>query len=125
MRRHARVRNESRDAVLATRADVADTFVSRFRGLLGRAELVEGDGLVIEPCTSIHMLGMRFAIDALYLDRDGTVLRAVPGLRPNRFGPLVWRSHTVIELPAVTIARTGTVEGHRITFDAAPEVRTA
>ena len=109
---------ENERAVLATRATVADSFWSRFRGLLGRTELAEGDGLVIEPCSSVHMLGMTFAVDALHLDRSGTVLRVVPELRPNRFGPLVWRSHTVLELPAGTAA-TGTVAGERVVIDAA------
>jgi uncharacterized membrane protein (UPF0127 family) len=65
------------------------------------------------------MLGMMFAVDALHLDRSGMVLRVVPELRPNRFGPLVWRSHTVLELPAGTAAATGTVAGDRVVIDAA------
>ena len=119
MGRQVRIVNETREAVLATRATVADSFWSRFRGLLGRTELAEGEGLVIEPCSSVHMLGMRFAVDALHLDRSGTVLRVVPELRPNRFGPLVWRSHVVLELPAGTAAGTGTVVGDRVVIDAA------
>jgi uncharacterized membrane protein (UPF0127 family) len=119
MSRSVRIVNESRGAVLATRATVADSFWSRFRGLLGRPELAEGDGLVIEPCSSVHMLGMSFAIDALHLDRSGTVLRVVPELRPNRFGPLVRHSHTVLELPAGTAAATGTVAGDRVAIVAA------
>ena len=119
MSQHVRIVNESRGAVLATRATVADSFWSRFRGLLGRRELADGEGLVIEPCSSVHMLGMRFAVDALHLDRSGTVLRVVPGLRPNRFGPMVWRSHSVLELPAGTAAATGTVAGDRVIIDAA------
>ena len=114
MSQHVRIVNESRGAVLATRASVADSFWTRFRGLLGRAELGAGDGLVIEPCSSVHMLGMKFAVDALHLDRSGTVLRVVPDLHPNRFGPLVWRSHSVLELPAGTAAATGTVAGDRV-----------
>ncbi len=114
-----RIVNESRGVVLATRASVADTFWSRFRGLLGRRELAEGEGLVIEPCSSVHMLGMKFAVDALHLDRSGSVLRVVPDLRPNRLGPLVRGSHTVLELPAGTAAATGTVAGDRVVIEAA------
>ncbi len=116
---HVRIVNQSRGAVLAARASVADTFWSRFRGLLGRTELTEGDGLVIEPCGSVHMLGMKFSVDALHLDRGGTVLRVVPELRPNRFGPLVRRSHTVLELPAGTAAATGAVAGAQVAIEAA------
>ena len=119
MRKQVRIVNETREAVLATRATVADSFWSRFRGLLGRTELAEGEGLVIEPCGTVHMLGMKFSLDVLHLDRSGTVLRVVPDLRPNRFGPLVRGSHTVLELPAGTAAATGTVAGDRVVIAAA------
>ena len=69
-----RVRNLSRDADLADHATVADNFWRRLRGLLGRSGLEAGEGLVIRPCNSVHMLGMRFPLDVLYLDRAGTVL---------------------------------------------------
>ena len=112
-----RVRNLSRDADLADRATVANNFWRRLRGLLGRDGLVAGEGLVIEPCTSVHMLGMRFPLDVLHLDRSGTVLRVLPDLRPGQFGPIVWRSHVAVELPAGTIAATGTVVGDRVALE--------
>jgi uncharacterized protein len=112
-----RVRNLSRDTDLADRAAVADNFWRRLRGLLGRSGLEAGEGLVIRPCTSVHMLGMRFPLDVLYLDRAGTVLRALPDLRPGQFGPVVWRSHVAVELPAGTIAATGTAPGDRVALE--------
>jgi uncharacterized protein len=112
-----RVRNLSRDADLADRASVADNFWRRLRGLLGRDGLEAGEGLVIVPCNSVHMLGMRFPLDVLYLDRAGTVLRALPELRPGQFGPVVWSAHTAVELPAGTIAATGTVPGDQVTLE--------
>ena len=118
MGQQVRIVNETRETVLATRATVADSFWSRFRGLLGRSELAEGDGLVIEPCSSVHMLGMTFALDALHLDRSGTVLRVVPDLRPNRFGPIVKGTHVVLELPSGTATATGTVAGDRVVIEA-------
>ena len=112
-----RVRNLSRDAELADRATVADSFWRRLRGLLGRSGLEQGEALVIVPCTSVHMLGMMFPLDVLHLHRDGTVLRALPDLRPGQFGPLVWRGHLAVELPAGTIAATGTAAGDRISLE--------
>jgi uncharacterized membrane protein (UPF0127 family) len=64
-----RVVNQSSDAVLAERVSLANTFVARARGLLGREGLVPGEGLVIEPCGSVHTVGMAFPIDVLHLDR--------------------------------------------------------
>jgi uncharacterized membrane protein (UPF0127 family) len=112
-----RVRNLSRESELATRATVADSFWRRLRGLLGRDGLGAGEGLVIVPCNSVHMLGMRFALDVLHLDRSGTVVRTLPNLKPGRLGPLVWRSHMAVELPAGTIEASGTVAGDTVALE--------
>ena len=50
--------------------EIAETFLSRLRGLMGRRRLDEGHGLLLAPCNSIHMLFMRFAIDVVYLDKE-------------------------------------------------------
>ena len=94
------LRNETRGLVLAERPEVARGMVARARGLLGRPSLAAGAALVLAPCGSIHMLGMRFAIDALFLDRHGTCLAIARGLRPWRVGPLVRGARAVVELPA-------------------------
>jgi uncharacterized membrane protein (UPF0127 family) len=106
-----RVINTTRAAVLAERAGFADSIMTRTVGLMGQATLPEGAGLVLDPCTSIHMFFMRFAIDALYVAQDGAVLRVTPHLRPWRLGPIIWRARYVVELPAGTAARTGTLAG--------------
>src|SRR3954470_8578511 len=112
-----RVRNVSRETDLASCASMADSFWRRLRGLLGRDGLERGEGLVIVPCNSVHMLGMRFPLDVLHLDRSGTVVRALPNLRPGQFGPMVWRSHMAVELPVGTIAASGTVAGDRVSIE--------
>ena len=78
-----------------------------------------GQALVIDPCTSIHMFFMRFPIDVLYLDRDHRVVRAQQGIRPWRIGPLYTKgARFVIELPAGTIKRSGTVAGDHLMIEA-------
>jgi uncharacterized membrane protein (UPF0127 family) len=54
------------------------------RGLLGRSSLAPGESMLFRPAGSIHMLFMRFAIDAVFCDRDLVVLKVVPGLKPWR-----------------------------------------
>lgn len=97
--RAVQIINRTTGAVLATDARAARTMFTRLRGLLGTRNLPEGSGLLIEPCNSVHMLGMRYPILAVYLDRGGVVLRSMV-LRPWWFGPLVPRAHAVLELPA-------------------------
>ncbi|MCJ7667928.1 MAG: DUF192 domain-containing protein [Anaerolineae bacterium] len=81
---------------------------------MGRSSLEEGEGLLIEPCAWIHTFGMAFLIDVLYLDDEGEVAHVCCSLRPNRLGPLIRRAHSVLELPAGTIARSGTKIGDRL-----------
>jgi uncharacterized membrane protein (UPF0127 family) len=106
-----RVINTTRQATLAERAGFANSVLTRGLGLMGQPTLPPGSGLVIDPCTSIHMFFMRFAIDALYVAQDGVVLRVAERLRPWRLGPIILHSRYVVELPAGTAAHTGTRPG--------------
>ena len=82
------------------RLEVADNFVSRFCGLMLREDIGNADGLLLSPCNSIHMCFMRFALDIVYLDDDGRVIRIVPHLRPWLGLSLCLKASAVIELPA-------------------------
>jgi len=109
-----RVLNAARGVALADRAGVADTARSRRRGLLGSVSLGEGEGLVLMPCRQVHTFGMRYPIDAVFVDAGWTVVRVVRNLRPQRLSPLVWRARAVLEVPAGTAERTGTAPGDRL-----------
>jgi uncharacterized protein len=70
--------------VLSDRCHLAYSPLTRLRGLLGRSGLEPGESMLFRPAGSIHMMFMRFAIDAVFCDRDLVVLKVVPGLRPWR-----------------------------------------
>lgn len=61
---------------------IADNFILRLRGLMGRKRLPENTGLLLIPCNSVHMCFMRFAIDVVYLDKDYKILKIVKNLYP-------------------------------------------
>ena len=107
------VRNLTRDAVLADAASVADSSESRRRGLLKHTSLAPGDGLWIVPCESVHSFFMKFTIDVLYLDRKHRVKKIRPEMAPWRISGCL-TAHSVLELPAGTIARTGTKAGDQL-----------
>jgi uncharacterized membrane protein (UPF0127 family) len=115
----ARVLNATRGTVLAERAELARSFATRGRGLMGRAGLAAGEGLVIDPEWSIHMFFMRFPIDAVFVAPNGTVSGLSADLRPwTPFaGVAPWRGRYVVELPAGVIAATGTQLGDRIVIE--------
>ena len=91
--------NRSRNAVLADKARIADTFFSRLVGLLNRSGLNSGEALIISPSNSIHSFFMRFTFDALFLDQNGRVIALIPGFKPFRVSQLYFRAITTIELP--------------------------
>ena len=103
--------NVRREVTLATRARVADTLLTRVVGLLRDKELEEGDGLWIVPCNSIHSIAMKFVFDAVFLDRDRKVVHLMQEMKPWRISPIKFAAHSVLELPAGTIVRSGTELG--------------
>lgn len=98
------------ETVVCERCGVADGPIARTRGLLGCADLPAGDGLLIRPASSIHTHFMRFAIDALFVDRDMRVLAVRSDLRPWRFAARRG-AHAVLELRAGEAAARGIVPG--------------
>jgi uncharacterized membrane protein (UPF0127 family) len=112
------VRNASKGVVLANRALLADTFVGRLKGLLGRKNLPKGEGLIIEPCSGVHTIGMRFSIDVLFLDVENRVIGLRRGIRPYRFTRLFRKARRVVELPVSTIDDSRTDVGDSISIEA-------
>jgi uncharacterized membrane protein (UPF0127 family) len=114
-----KVVNPGKGTVPGSRVEVADTPISRGRGLLGSRGWEGRDGLLLLPCRSLHTLGMRFPIDAAFLDREGRVLRTLPRLKPGRLGPLVLKARMALELPAGRLAETCTEPGDLLLLEAA------
>jgi uncharacterized membrane protein (UPF0127 family) len=109
--------NQTRNVLLADRVRSADGFFLRLKGLLGTRSLRRGDALWISPCESVHTLGMRYALDVLFVDGRGVVVGCCPCLRPFRFSPRYRKSCGVLELPAGTLSRTGTEPGDQLRFE--------
>lgn len=111
------IRNVTRGTVLATAERWALTVSERTRGLLDSEGLGPGEALVIRPCTSVHMFGMRFPIDVVFARKDGTVVRAIGTLKPWRATRIYFSAKLAIELPAGTLAATGTEPGDRLEWE--------
>lgn len=77
---------------------------ARLRGLLGGLPLKADEGLWLLPCRAVHTFGMAYAIDIVFLDSCGRVLRCVDNVPPRRLVACL-RAHSVIELPADTVGR--------------------
>jgi uncharacterized protein len=111
-----RVANQTKGQVLADRADIADTSAKRRTGLLKHSGLEAGEGLWIAPCEGVHTFGMKFPIDVLFLNKKKKILKARPDMVKSRIA-FSLRAHSVLELPAGTLARTGTAAGDQLEFE--------
>ncbi len=105
---------ERTGAVVAERVAFARTFSQRLVGLLGRAQLASDEGLLIEPCNSVHTFFMRFTIDVAFLDREGNIVRTVANLRPWRATRIHPTAHATLELSKGALARADVQPGDRL-----------
>jgi uncharacterized membrane protein (UPF0127 family) len=110
-------RNTSLNTVIADRVGVAASRAERAVGLLTRSGLDPGEALWIVPSRGVHTWGMRFTIDVLALDEDGTVVDAVSNLRPWRMRLPRRGTAGVLELPAGTVEASQTSLGHRVVLE--------
>src|SRR5262245_8348911 len=113
-RRDPMYRVTANGLVLVDRLRPAHTHWTRLRGLLGTRTLAPGEGLWIKPSNQVHMFGMRYSIDVVFLDDGGRVLRVVHELQPNRISPKVKGATSVLELPAGTAVRVELMEGAEV-----------
>jgi uncharacterized membrane protein (UPF0127 family) len=109
--------HERTGQVLAEELDVPRTMFGRGVGLMFRRTLEPGRGMWINPCEggSITMIFMRFAIDAVFLDRKERVKKVYTNL-PPWWGVVwfVWGAQSVIELPAGSTAGIDLQPGDQI-----------
>jgi uncharacterized membrane protein (UPF0127 family) len=113
-------RNLDRGMVLAERLETAGSLWAKFLGLMGRRSLAAGDGLWLPASNGIHMMFMRFPIDAVFVSKpDADEVRRVRsvhrGLRAwTGLVPLIRGADGVLELPIGTIDASGTAVGDRV-----------
>jgi uncharacterized protein len=95
---------------LASDLRIADSLITRTKGLLGRPDLPEGEGLWIKRCNSIHTVFMKFPIDAVFVDDDLKVVSVYHALKPWRITRLHLKASSVFELPAGTVEKFGGIK---------------
>jgi len=105
------ISNESKQTLISDHVRKLSTWGESALGLLG---VKESFAALITTRWGIHTLGMGFSIDVVVCDDEWIVRALRPGMKPHGFffwNPK-WRN--VLELPAGTVARTGTAVGDRL-----------
>ncbi len=111
-----RVRNLTKNTLLADRADIADTSATRNKGLLKHTGLAEGEGLWIVPCEGVHSFFMKFAIDVVFINKKRVVTKVRPNMVKSRIA-LSIRAHSTIELPVGMIQKSQTAVGDQLELE--------
>lgn len=104
-------------AVIVSHVNKAHNPFTRLKGLMFKAELPEGHGLWIKPCSSIHSCFMRFEFDAVFLDKEFNVIHCIHSMAPWKASPILWKAHSVVELPAGTLKKHGISESSKVTLE--------
>ena len=114
-----RVLNQTQGNVVCERTEVAGNPFTRMRGLLGRAGLDQGSGMLFRGESSIHSAFMRFQFDAVFMDRELRVVKLCENIKP-------WRalgakgSANILELAGGEISRLGIAVGDQLEVSEAP-----
>jgi uncharacterized protein len=105
--------NERTRKPLATLVEIAATRTTRRRGLLGRDGMDQASAMLLAPCTAVHTAGMRFAIDVVFVDRQGYAVKIVRNMRPWRIA-LAASGRAVIEMAGGSLGWGQVLPGDRL-----------
>ena len=108
--------NQTQNTTLANNAKLANTFLTRLKGLLGSPPLEEGQGLLLQNEKSIHTMFMGFPIDIVYIDQNHSVIKLTPNMLPYRLGPYISQAVYILELPVGIIEKSRTTVGDKLTL---------
>ncbi len=100
---------------------VADTFLSRFFGLMGKRAVSPGGGLWISPSSGVHTCWMRMPIDIVALDSNLRIVMLGHRVGPWRISGLGLKTHSVLELAAGRIEECGLTVGDQLKMVAVSE----
>ena len=105
--------NKTRESFLALKVTPADTHFARLKGLLG-VRLKSDEGIWMTPSQGVHTIGVRFAIDLVYLDSNHRVIETIESFGTFRIAPLRMKCASVLELPTRTIYSSQTQVGDEL-----------
>ena len=91
------IKNLTNNQILAEQVLIADRFMSRLKGLLGREDLPSSTAMWIHRCNSIHTFFMKFPIDVVYVDRDLKVVAVKKSIPPFRLSGPYLKARSVFE----------------------------
>lgn len=87
MYKFIKIINKDTNKIIAEKVLVANSFWTRFKGLMLKTNLKDYDGILLYPCKAIHMLFMFISIDVIFMDINKKIIAIYSNLIP-------WISYT-------------------------------
>lgn len=103
--------NKNNNKLLASKVIIADTFITRFKGLMLKKNLEEDAAMLIHPCNSVHTFFMKFPLDIIFISKEYEVIYVMENMLPGKTSSFIRKSMGVLELPSGTIEKTNTKKG--------------
>ena len=89
--------NKTTNELILDKVHLANSFLRRFKGLIGKRGLVPGEALLIRPCSSVHSFHMKFLFDVAFIDENNKVIYIIHSMKPWKCSPVIKKSKYVIE----------------------------
>jgi uncharacterized membrane protein (UPF0127 family) len=89
-----------KNKILSNDILIADTLVSRLIGLMFSSKLTGAEGLLIDPCRSIHTCFMRYSLDIVFISSEKKIVKIIRDLKPWRMTWIYFKASMTLELPA-------------------------
>ena len=93
------------DKPLLSKLIIADSFLSRFKGLMFKKNLPYLEGLLLTPCNGVHTFFMRFNLDILYLNKDNKIIKIFLDVPPGKMLPMMKECFSVLETKAGNLSK--------------------
>ena len=97
--------NQSKQSNMASNLKIADTFLTRAKGLIGQKTMDLNEAVYFPRSNWIHTFFMSMPIDVIYVDKKMKVKKLQPHLKPWRWPAPVLSAHSVIEMAAGSIQK--------------------
>ncbi len=113
----ARIYNTTKQNSVCEHCEIADGLWTRMRGLSGRENLGENEGMLIVPCPSIHMFGMKFSLDVVFVTKENVVTDIRENIAPRQIYVAkanAGKAHSALEMAVGSVARCGVQIGDKL-----------
>lgn len=113
-----RMKRKNDQMLVLEKGVLADDFMTRLKGLMGKTSLIQGEGMLFPKCNNIHMWMMKMPIDVVFLKKEASdwqILALYPRVKPWKVLPLsCLKADDTLELPAGSIERLSLQKGQTL-----------